>query len=58
MFVNFSMDIERSMEILSTEDLNELYLGSLTRLVEYYDSERGLKWKELYNIKKPKNLIY
>jgi len=53
MFVNFSMDIERSMEIISTADLNELYLGSLTRLVEYYVSERGLKWKKLYNIERP-----
>ena len=47
------MDIERSLEVLSTADLNDLYLGSLDRLSKYYIEGKGKKWENLYNIEKP-----
>ena len=47
------MEIERSIAPITIEDLNELYTGSIARLIDYYHSGRGVKWKELYNIQKP-----
>ncbi len=47
------MEIERSPEPLTNEDLKELYNGSVQRLREYFVQGQGAKWKELYNIEKP-----
>jgi hypothetical protein len=47
------MEIERSPEPITIEDLKELYNGSVQRLHEYFVQGQGVKWKELYNIEKP-----
>ncbi len=47
------MEIERSPEPLTKEDLKELYAGSVQRLQEYFIRGQGSKWKERYNIEKP-----
>ena len=46
------MEIERSPEPITIEDLKELYNGSAQRLHEYFVKGQGVKWKELYNIEK------
>ncbi len=45
--------IERSTEPLTDDDLKELYIGSVTRLKEYFVSGDGRKWGDLYNIEQP-----
>ena len=47
------MEIERSLEPLTYDDLKELYWGSAKRLHEYFIQRPGTKWNELYNIAKP-----
>ena len=47
------MEIERSPEPLTKEDLKELYAGSVRRLYEYFINGEGAKWKVLYDIQKP-----
>ena len=47
------MEIERSLETITTSDLGELYEGSVNRLHEYFLGDKGSKWLELYEIKKP-----
>jgi len=47
------MEIERSPEPITNENLKELYNGSVQRLHEYFIQGQGVKWKELYNIEKP-----
>ncbi len=47
------MKVARSTEPITSEDLQELYDGSMKRLQEYFLKGRGQKWKRLYNIKKP-----
>ncbi|WP_295406919.1 hypothetical protein [uncultured Thiocystis sp.] len=47
------MEIERSLEPLTVDDLKELYVGSIKRLREYFVLGRGIKWKDLYSIEKP-----
>jgi hypothetical protein len=47
------MEIERSPEQITTEDLKDLYNGSVQRLREYFIDGQGVKWEELYNIEQP-----
>lgn len=47
------MEIERSLELLTDDDLNDLYLGSIERLKEYFVIGKGSKWQSLYNIENP-----
>jgi hypothetical protein len=47
------MEIERSLEPITDEDLKELYEGSVERLKEHFIYGDGAKWKELYNIEQP-----
>ena len=47
------MEIERSLEPLSRDDLGELHVGSVNRLYEYFIQGKGTKWNKLYNIEKP-----
>jgi hypothetical protein len=47
------MVIDRSHEQITTEDLKDLYNGSVQRLREYFINGQGVKWEELYNIEKP-----
>jgi hypothetical protein len=47
------MEIERSLEPLTKNDLKELYSGSVKRLREYFILGQGKKWQEFYNIDKP-----
>ncbi len=47
------MEIERSLEPLNNNDLNDLYEGSVKRLHEYFLIGQGRKWLELYDIKQP-----
>lgn len=47
------MEIERSLEPITCDDLRKLYEGSVKRLHEYFIQGNGIKWKELYNIEKP-----
>ena len=47
------MDIERSLEPITKNDLKELYIGSVKCLDEYYINGGGVKWKSLYDIKRP-----
>lgn len=47
------MEIERSLEPLTKNDLNDLYTGSIKRLNEYFVTGKGAKWNRLYDIKKP-----
>lgn len=47
------MEIERSLEPITIDDLKELYSGSVQRLYEYFITGQGKKWQRLYNIKQP-----
>lgn len=47
------MEIERSLEPLTKNDLNDLYTGSVKRLNEYFVTGKGAKWNRLYDIEKP-----
>lgn len=47
------MEVERSLETLTADDLKELYVGSIRRLREYFVQGQGTKWNYLYNIEKP-----
>lgn len=47
------MEIERSLELVTKNDLKELYDGSVKRLYEYFITGQGIKWKSLYDIKQP-----
>ncbi len=47
------MEIERSPELITKEDLKELYEGSVQRLQQYFIQGQGAKWKNFYNIEKP-----
>ncbi len=47
------MEIERSLEPITENDLEELYTGSVKRLNEYFVTGQGKKWQEFYNIKQP-----
>ena len=47
------MKIERSLEPILSNDLEDLYNGSTKRLREYFITGNGRKWQKLYNIKKP-----
>jgi len=52
-FFEVAMEIDRSLEPLTKEDLKDLYMGSVQRLHEYFIQGQGVKWKELYDIEKP-----
>lgn len=47
------MQIERSLEPLTKNDLSDLYAGSVKRLNEYFITGKGQKWQHLYNISQP-----
>ncbi len=47
------MEIERSLEPLTKNDLNDLYTGSIKRLNEYFITGKGQKWQHLYSISEP-----
>lgn len=47
------MEIERSLEPFTINDLRDLYEGSAKRLREYFIDGEGAKWKTLYDIEKP-----
>lgn len=47
------MEIERSLEPLTKNDLKELYAGSVKRLHEYFITGQGRKWLSLYDIERP-----
>ena len=47
------MEIERSLEPLTKNDLKELYTGSVKRLNEYFITGKGRKWQRLYDIEQP-----
>ncbi len=47
------MDIERSMETITKDDLVDLYNGSKNRLRQYFINGEGVKWSDLYDIEKP-----
>ena len=47
------MDIERSLEPITKDDLKDLYAGSVKRLDEYFVNGQGIKWKNLYDVKQP-----
>ncbi len=47
------MEIERSPEPITNEDLKELYNRSVQRLREYFVHGQGSKWEDLYNFEKP-----
>lgn len=47
------MEIERSLETITINDLKELYAGSIKRLHEYFITGQGKKWQKLYNIEQP-----
>jgi hypothetical protein len=47
------MELERSLEPLTADDLNELYVGSTSRLRDYFVQGQGAKWKDLYSIENP-----
>ena len=47
------MEIERSLEPLTKNDLNDLYNGSVKCLSEYFVTGKGQKWQHLYDISQP-----
>jgi len=47
------VEIERSIEPLTDEDLKELCVGSVKCLREYFVQGQGVKWRSLYNIEQP-----
>jgi len=47
------MKIERSLALLTENDLDELYTGSVKRLNEYFITGQGQKWQHLYDIEQP-----
>tara|TARA_R110002095_G_scaffold180525_1_gene158005 strand:+ start:874 stop:1386 length:513 start_codon:yes stop_codon:yes gene_type:complete len=47
------MIIERSLEPLTLNDLEELYSGSVDCLNDYFIEGKGVKWQELYDIEQP-----
>jgi len=47
------LDIKRSPEPISIQDLKELYSGSVKRLREYFVQGQGVKWQKLYCIEQP-----
>jgi len=47
------MEAEQSYELITINDLKELYIGSLNRLKEYFVFGHGKKWNILYNIEQP-----
>lgn len=47
------MEIERSLELITKNDLKELYAGSVSRLYEYFITGWGRKWQSLYTIEQP-----
>lgn len=52
-FCGALVEIERSSEALTFEDLKDLYKGSAQRLREYFVEGQGVKWKKLYDISNP-----
>jgi len=47
------MEIERSLEPITLDDLADLYAGSVRRLGEYFVDGAGKKWGRLYDIGNP-----
>ena len=47
------MEIERSLEPLTKNDLSDLYIGSVKCLNEYFVTGQGQKWQHLYDISQP-----
>lgn len=47
------MEIDRSLETITTNDLTELYSGSIRRLAKHFISGPGAKWQALYDIERP-----
>jgi len=47
------MDLERSPEKITENDLHEIYNGSKARLNEYFVLGSGRKWLDLYDINNP-----
>ena len=47
------MEAERSYELITKNNLKELYIGSINRLKEYFVFGHGKKWNILYNIEQP-----
>ena len=47
------MEIERSLEPLTKNNLKELYAGSVKRLSEYFITGQGRKWQHLYDVEQP-----
>lgn len=45
--------LERSRELLTESELNDLYDGSVNRLHKYFLEGQGKKWADLYDIKLP-----
>jgi hypothetical protein len=47
------IEIERSLKVITNDDLRKLYEGSAKRLGEYFVAGQGRKWLEFYDIEKP-----
>jgi hypothetical protein len=47
------LSIDRSPAVISDCDLDELFVGSLSRLREYFVDGPGKKWRNLYDIQYP-----
>jgi hypothetical protein len=47
------MEIERSLEPITNDDLKELYAGSVKCRDEYFINGQGKKWLSLYDIEHP-----
>ena len=47
------MELERSLDKISENDLHEIYNGSKARLNEYFILCVGRKWLDLYDMENP-----
>ena len=47
------MEVDRSLEQITKDDLKDLYVGSVKRLREYFIHGEGAKWQKFYNIEQP-----
>ena len=47
------MEVDRSLEQITKDDLKDLYVGSVKRLREYFIHGEGAKWENFYNIEQP-----
>ncbi len=47
------MEIERTLEPLTKNDLKDIYEGSVNCVNEYFIEGQGSKWQDRYNIEKP-----